>query len=454
MQYYSDSELSSEVANNAYLKAGIYYIKITASETMDSAPTISLTAEGTANDVTDAATILVSENDYSYTRTIAADVLAIGTVLEGISITGTDSAGNVSTDVDPTDEATKEIYTDTVDPVVSAGADAGAVTEQFTQDATTSDVGGSGIASYLWTIQDPYPHTVTFGTATAVDTTVSAAGEGFYTVRLTVTDTAGNSAYDDATFTWGAVNVPIAAYSPISGATDVAITDDTATITFGGLLDITLLDTTKVTLVNNDGTETSVKGTVTVSGGDGNSQILNIPYTGLENSHTYRINIYAGAIRDSEGHINSAGVSYFTTVAAITEPTEISVTNTALVKSVATKNGEFDDGWRWVLDVTVPTASTTVAMSFDDLTGAGTISATNIRFYSAESSDHTSASPIVITTTAGRGAGVTWSGDMTLDTDLSASTAGRQIQITVQAAVPIGSTSGAYSASYDIQASS
>jgi len=142
----------------------------------------------------------------------------------------------------------------------------------------------------------------------------------------------------------------------------------------------------------------------------------------------------------------------FDVVLASDSTTEITVTNTALVKRVATKNGEFNDGWMWVLDVTVPTASTILNMSFDNLTGAGTINATNIRFYSAQSSDHTSSDPIVITAA---GAGTQWSDDMTLDTDMDGDPSnGRQIQITVQAAVPEGSTSGAYSASYDIQASS
>jgi len=314
MQYYSDTGLTTEIDGGSYKKAGTYYIKITASEALGSTPTVTLTAEGTANDVTDGATTLVAGNVYKYTRTIAADVLAIGTVLEGISVTGTDANGNASTNVDPTNEAAKEIYTDTVAPVVTAGADAGSVAEQFSQDATASDTGGSGIASYLWS-KNAGPYTVTFGTGTAVDTTVSAAGEGFYTIRLTVTDTAGNSATDDATFTWGAVNVPIVAYSPVNGATDTAIADGTATITFGGSLNITLLDATKVTLVANVA-GTSKKGTVAVSGGDGTSKILNIPYTGLANSTVYRINILSGAVMDSSGHINSDGVSYFTTVAA------------------------------------------------------------------------------------------------------------------------------------------
>ena len=645
MQYYSDNGLTEEIAGGTDLKAGTYYIKITSDEALGSAPTVSIAAEGTANDVTDGATTLVAGNNYKYTRTISADAAAVGTVIEEISVTGTDLAGNTSTDADPTNEAAKEIYTDTVAPIVNAGSDAGDAGEQFTQVGSATDPAGSGIASYAWT-KFSGPYTVTFGTATASTTTVSAAGAGYYTIRLTVTDTAGNSAYDDATFTWGAINVPIVAYSPANGSTDVAIANGTSTITFGGSLNISLLNASKVTLVNNDGTETSVKGTVAVADGNGNSKVLNIPYSGLENSHTYRINILSGAVQDSSGHINSDGVSYFTTVAAAgdtippvisgvssttaqttasvnfqsnengqgrlaystggntpittdwitltadatstiniaslvcattydysiyakdgsnnnatastgtfttaactpadttapeitdialsrnqttatilftsdeagtakvgygltashgnmtsykamiigsttislsgltcgttyhytvygkdasgnedntaddtfdtlacAEPTEISVTKTSLVKRIATKNGEFADGWRWVLDVTVPTASSSLAMSFDDLTGAGTIVAANhIRFYSAQSSDHAAAVDAIVIGAAG--AGTAWSDAIILNADLEAATPGRQIQITIQAAVPSGTVDGAYSASYDIQAGS
>ena len=160
-------------------------------------------------------------------------------------------------------------------------------------------------------------------------------------------------------------------------------------------------------------------------------------------------NSFTAKSTDAAGYQSAASDAVVITESAGAEPTEVSVTKTSLVKRIATKNGLFADGWRWVLDVTIPTASTTLAMSFDNLTGAGTIlAASNIRFYSAQSSDHTSASPIVI---SAAGAGTSWSSAMTLNDDLESNTVGRQIQITIQAAVPSGATDGAYSASYDIQ---
>jgi len=170
-----------------------------------------------------------------------------------------------------------------------------------------------------------------------------------------------------------------------------------------------------------------------------------IVLTGLTCGTTYHYSVYG---KDSSNNESVSTDATFET-SACTEPTEISVTNTSLVKRVATKNGLFADGWKWILDVTAPTASTTLAMSFDNFTGAGTIlAADNIRFYSAESSDHSATSSAIVITAPG--AGTVWSDTMTLDSDLS-SNPGRQIQITIEAAVPSGTTDGAYSASYDIQ---
>jgi len=118
MQYYSDSGLTTPAADNAKLKAGTYYVKITANEALGSTPTVSIVAEGIANDITNGATILVSGNDYKYTRTISTDAAAVGAVIEDWSVTGTDSAGNIATDVNPTNEATKAIYTDTIVPTI------------------------------------------------------------------------------------------------------------------------------------------------------------------------------------------------------------------------------------------------------------------------------------------------------------------------------------------------
>ncbi|MEI6835539.1 MAG: YDG domain-containing protein [Candidatus Falkowbacteria bacterium] len=168
-----------------------------------------------------------------------------------------------------------------------------------------------------------------------------------------------------------------------------------------------------------------------------------IVLSGLTCGTTYHYAVYG---KDASGNESISSDATFRTDAC-TEPTEVSVTRTSLVKRVATKNGQFADGWKWILDVTLPTNSTTLSMSFNNLTGAGTIqAANNIRFYSNEASTST---PTVITAA---GAGTAWSNSISLNKDLDTVNPGRQIQITVEAAVPSGSIDGAYSAAYDIRA--
>lgn len=45
MQLYADAGLTTTLADNAVVPAGIYYVKITASETLASPPTISINAQ-------------------------------------------------------------------------------------------------------------------------------------------------------------------------------------------------------------------------------------------------------------------------------------------------------------------------------------------------------------------------------------------------------------------------
>ncbi len=204
MQYYTNSGLTNAVSDNGYLKAGTYYIKLTSHEPLDAVPTVTLIAEGSANDVTDGESVGVSGNIYKYTRVITYDADAVGTTLENISITATDDNGNTSTNVNPTNEESKSIYTDTVNPAVNAGTDKGTVSSTFTQIGSATDVGGSGVSTYAWSKDSGY-YEITFGSPTDGTSTVNVDGGGPYTIKLTATDVAGNSASDTATFTWGVI---------------------------------------------------------------------------------------------------------------------------------------------------------------------------------------------------------------------------------------------------------
>ncbi len=84
-------------------------------------------------------------------------------------------------------------------PSVDAGTDK-TVNSMFTQDATATD-SLPGIFSYSWS-KVSGPGNIIFGSPAAEDTTIWADADGTYTIRLTVTDKAGNSASDEMTLVW------------------------------------------------------------------------------------------------------------------------------------------------------------------------------------------------------------------------------------------------------------
>jgi hypothetical protein len=110
-------------------------------------------------------------------------------------LTVTDNAGNQSYD--------EFTFTwDTTKPTVDVGTDK-TTSGQFTQNATANST--NGIASYQWS-QQSGTGTINFGTPNAEDTTITADQDGTYTARLTVTDNAGNSTYDEMTLVWDTTN--------------------------------------------------------------------------------------------------------------------------------------------------------------------------------------------------------------------------------------------------------
>ena len=128
----------------------------------------------------------------------------------------------------------------------------------------------------------------------------------------------------------------------------------------------------------------------------------------------------------------------------------LGVTQITAVKTFATADGTYTNGWSWIFDVTVPTNETTLKMKFADwVSGSNTITAADhIRFYSAQSSNASDAVHAISISATNN-----YSGEMNLipASDLNLAQTGRQIQITIEAMVPTGSAGGSYSTSYGIQ---
>ena len=138
------------------------------------------------------------------------------------TITLTDAAGN-STALN-----ISQFQIDTIAPVVDAGGDK-YVNAEATQDAMVTDTDGSGVATYAWTNETPEVGTVTFGSSSAEDTTISASADGVYTLKLTATDNAGNVGSGTMKFTWDKTAPSITAPADITTEATAHLTPLTLT---------------------------------------------------------------------------------------------------------------------------------------------------------------------------------------------------------------------------------
>ena len=95
--------------------------------------------------------------------------------------------------------ATSAFSRDIVFPTVNAGAD---FAVNSTQAANNNLATASGYSTLLWTNQSTGVGSITFSSTSSLTNTVLASANGAYTLRLTASDAAGNSALDDTVLTW------------------------------------------------------------------------------------------------------------------------------------------------------------------------------------------------------------------------------------------------------------
>ena len=142
-----------------------------------------------------------------------------------LRLTVTDFAGNNSSD-------DLVMVWDTVNPSVNVGGDL-IEGSTFGVTASASDVGGSGIETFLWT-KESGPGTITFTDSGSATTDISASAEGAYTIRLTVTDYAGNSSFDELNLLWDTADPTVDVGGDLVERTTVGVT---ATASDGGGID-------------------------------------------------------------------------------------------------------------------------------------------------------------------------------------------------------------------------
>lgn len=249
VQYFSDSALTASLGDNPKLKAGTYYLRIVADESLQATPTITIDAEGSANDVASSATTLVSGNTYRYTRTISSDAAATGDIREEIHITGSDSGGNTSTDAHPENISSAAAYTDTVVPatptitsiagdnyiriseksaiIVLGTAEANSLVSVALSDGTNTKTGSQQLSGGATSFS------ITLDGTTA---TPAALADGTITPSVTATDAAGNVSSAQATPTANqnstAPTLPTVTIASNNADTTKAKPGDTITLTF------------------------------------------------------------------------------------------------------------------------------------------------------------------------------------------------------------------------------
>src|SRR3989344_4801401 len=117
------------------------------------------------------------------------------------------------------------------------------------------------------------------------------------------------------------------------------------------------------------------------------------------------------------------------------------VANSKGAVGVGTADNTFENGWKWVFNVTVPDSESFVKMKFldwsDDKKTKTILAGGNIRFYSPQSSNIFDAEPAMTLIPSSNG-------------DLDSFLKGKQIQIIVQARIPEDALKGSYSTNYGI----
>ncbi|MDD4412630.1 MAG: fibronectin type III domain-containing protein [Patescibacteria group bacterium] len=321
-------------------------------------------------------------------------------------------------------------------------------------------------ATISWTTNaNTTANEVKYGTTVAVgsSSTTGTPGEGGTTHSINLSSLSANTLYyyqvcfTNVSQTCTTINhFTTAAASDGAAPAGLAITTADATVnadyyTIAGTI---TADTNDVTVQILNGSD--VVGTVVVTAGETAwSAIIALPQSATT-TFTARATDPTGnaALSTSNGTASLQSVVITESTTAGQGNGSLAVTSINSNETYAAVNGGWPDGdsatadgWSWTFNITVPTTETSFAMKFDNWrSGNNTILvADNIRFYSAQASANADVANARLITAASTDSAI-----ITLDGDLDAATAGRQIQVTVEAKIPTGSTAGSYSTQYGI----
>jgi hypothetical protein len=126
----------------------------------------------------------------------------------------------------------------------------------------------------------------------------------------------------------------------------------------------------------------------------------------------------------------------------------LAVTSIEMTDSSGTANNSFEDGWKYVFNITVPSDETAVSMKFANwmISGGGSTiaAANNMRISSSQANN--SGATVLIT-----GANTYSSPKLTMTGDLNPALDGKQVKILVEVKIPTNTETGSYTTSYGVK---
>jgi hypothetical protein len=292
-------------------------------------------------------------------------------------------------------------------------------------------------ATVTWTTSEPatgqvgFGTTTSYGSASAFDSSLStshtatltglSAGTTYH-FQIVSTDAAGNmAATSDATF--AIASVPSA---PMISNISVSVT---------GTSTATIMWNTDAAASGQVffGTTASLGSSTTLNSTASTTHSVNL--SNLTQGTTYHFVVVSA---NGNGTATSSDQVFTTNPTASSTP--LAVTGIDAVKTVATADGTFASGWKWIIHFTVPTSETSFQMKFSDFTNPTSSTtipvAGNVRYSSVQSSNASTTASAIVESNNNYGTALTLTGDT------STTTPGRQVDVVVEVAVPVGTPSG------------
>ncbi|MDO8552692.1 MAG: fibronectin type III domain-containing protein [bacterium] len=403
---------------------------------------LSSTSATTTNAAAIAVTASFSEPVSGFATTSVSATNATVTNLAGTSTSFT-------FDVNPTADGavTVQIPADAVMSVATSTGNQASNILSFTSDMAAPIISSVGVVAnatsttITWNTNEPATDQVAYGTtasytasSTLVSTTstshsatlIGLSASTTYHYQIQSADAAGNMATtSDSTFTTAA---PAAVAPVITNVSATATGTTTATVTWN--TDVAATSRVYYGTSAALGSVTALSTSATTS--------HSVGLTGLTEATLYHYkveSIGAGGTATSSDNVFTSG--------STASSTPLAVTSVDTVSSTATADGTFANGWTWVLHFVVPSNEPFLRLKFADFTTTSSSStipiANNVRYFSPQSSNAASSASAIVETNNNYGTALILTGDT------STSTAGLQIDVTVQAAVPVRTTPGVYS---------